>query len=83
MVFISNEFRITFDKSGTIQSINTFIYGKNDDGDKKTYLIDYNADKSSNMIVWSDGNVNDGYSKYTYTSDDADFKKFTIKKLCR
>lgn len=62
-LYISNEFRITFDKSGTIQSINTFIYGKNDDGDKKTYLIDYDADKSSNMTVWSDGNVNDGYDE--------------------
>lgn len=62
-LYISNEFRITFDKSGTIQSINTFIYGKNDDADKKTYLIDYDADKSSNMTVWSDGNVNDGYDE--------------------
>ena len=38
------------------------IYGKNEAGEKKTYLIDYDADSSNDMTVWIDGNVNGEYS---------------------
>lgn len=46
-LYISNEFRVRFDRDGTIQSIHTFIYGQNNAGEKKTYLVDYSADSLS------------------------------------
>ena len=62
-LYIANKYQVTFDESGTIQSIYAFIYGKNEDGEKKTYLIDYDADNSSNMTVWVDGNANGEYEE--------------------
>ena len=62
-LYIANKYQVTFDESGTIQSIYAFIYGKKEDGEKKTYLIDYDADDSSNMTVWIDGNVNGEYEE--------------------
>ena len=62
-LYIVNKYQVTFDESGTIQSIYAFIYGKDEDGEKKTYLIDYDADKSSNMTIWVDGNANGEYEE--------------------
>lgn len=60
---IANKCQMTFDENGTIQSIYAFIYGKDEKGEKKTYLIDYDADNSKNMTVWIDGNVNGEYDE--------------------
>ena len=48
-------------KTERFKRIATFIYGKNEAGEK-TYLIDYDADSSNDMTVWIDGNVNGEYS---------------------
>ena len=42
-LYIANKFQITFDKKGTIHEIYAFLYGKNEEGEKKTYLINYNS----------------------------------------
>lgn len=60
-LYIANKFQVSFNGNGTIQSIYTFIYGKNEAGEKKTCLIDYDTDSSNNMTVWIDGNVNGEY----------------------
>lgn len=60
-LYIANKFQVSFDGNGTIQSIYAFIYGKNEAGEKKTYLIDYDTDSSKDMTVWIDGNVNGEY----------------------
>lgn len=60
-LYIANKYQMTFDENGTIQSIYAFIYGKDENGEKKTYLIDYDADNSNNMTVWVDGDVNGEY----------------------
>lgn len=62
-LYIANKFQVTFDENGVIQSIYAFIYGKEDNEEKKTYLIDYNADLSHSMTVWIDGNVNGQYEQ--------------------
>lgn len=62
-LYIANKFQVTFDENGVIQSIYAFIYGKEDNEEKKTYLIDYNADVSHSMTVWIDGNVNGQYEQ--------------------
>ena len=61
-LYIANKYQVSFDENGTIQRIYAFIYGKNEAGEKKTYLIDYDADSSNDMTVWIDGNVNGEYS---------------------
>ncbi len=62
-LYIANKYQVTFDENGTIESIYAFIYGKDEDGEKKTYLIDYDADSSDNMTVWVDGYVNGEYDE--------------------
>lgn len=58
-LYIADEFRMTFGEDGTIQTISAFLYGKDDKGGLKTYLIDYNvAKKGKNITVWTDGEVN-------------------------
>ena len=48
-LYIANKYQVSFDENGTIQRIYAFIYGKNEAGEKKTYLIDYDADSSNYM----------------------------------
>ena len=60
-LYIANKFKVTFDEDGEIEIIEAFIYGKDTDGNKKTYLIDYDENKSDYMTVWMNGNVNGEY----------------------
>lgn len=53
-LYISDCYEMTFDGSGTIQSLSAFLYGTDEKGDTRTYLVDYDADKSSSMTVWLD-----------------------------
>lgn len=62
-LYIAEKMQITFDKEGTVQSLYTFLYGKDEKGKERTYLIDYDADKSDKMSVWIDGNANGTYEK--------------------
>lgn len=54
-LYITNQFQVTFNKDGVIQSIYTFLYGNNEDGETCTYLVDYDAAKGAEMIVWVNG----------------------------
>ena len=62
-LYIANQFQVAFDENGVIQSIYAFIYGKDGNEEKKTYLIDYDADASDSMTVWVDGNANGQYEQ--------------------
>lgn len=62
-LYIANQCQIKFSKDGTIQYIYAFLYGKNEEGEKKTYLIDYDARDSGQMTVWVDGNANGEYEE--------------------
>lgn len=57
-LYISNQFQITFDGAGTIQTIYAFLYGTDDNGTTRTYLVDYNAAGGDEMDVWVDGEAN-------------------------
>lgn len=61
-LFIVNKYQMTFDESGIIQSIYTFLYGKDKKGETRTYLVDYNAEKDEHISVWVDGSANTNYS---------------------
>lgn len=62
-LYIANQYKMTFDKEGTIQTIDTFLYGKNEEGETKTYLVNYEAEKNANMTVWVNGEVKDAYEE--------------------
>ncbi|MCD8097739.1 MAG: hypothetical protein LUE31_06865 [Lachnospiraceae bacterium] len=62
-LYVTNTFEIAYDAEGTIQTIEAFLYGENDEGEKKTYLISYDAEKSGKMTVWLDGNVSAEYEE--------------------
>lgn len=61
-LFIVNKYQMTFDESGTIQSIYAFLYGKDEKGKTRTYLVDYQAEKDEKMSVWVDGTANTKYN---------------------
>lgn len=60
-LYIANSFEMTFDGTGTIQTLDSFIYGKDENGEKQTYLISYDAKQDEKMTVWADGEVNASY----------------------
>lgn len=62
-LYLSNQFQITFDGEGTIKTIYTFLYGKNEEGETKTWLVDYNAGESEYMTVWVDGAADSTYEE--------------------
>ncbi len=51
-IYLVNHFNVTFYATGEIATIDTFFYGKDEDGETKTYLVDYNRKKSSKMTVY-------------------------------
>lgn len=62
-LYVTRKCQVRFDKEGNIQSIYAFLYGKDKSGEKRTYLIDYDANKSEKMIVSTDINVNVKYEE--------------------
>ena len=50
-LYISNQFQLTFDEEGAIRTIYAFLYGENEQGETRTFLIDYDADESGSMSV--------------------------------
>lgn len=51
-LYVVNQFQVDFNAEGEIQSIYTFLCGQDEKGEKKTYLVDYDADQSQDMQVW-------------------------------
>lgn len=62
-LYISNKCQITFDKNGKIHDISAFLYGKDEDGNKNTYLIDYDAENSDLISVWTDSDEDSEYEE--------------------
>lgn len=54
-LYVADSYEMTFDGKGTIQSLSAFLYGTDEKGDTRTYLVDYDAEKSGSMTVWLDG----------------------------
>lgn len=60
-LYIANQYQMTFDEQGTIKTIDTFLYGRDESGKTKTYLVNYDADKNKKMTIWVDGEANADY----------------------
>ena len=61
-LYISNEFHLQFNSDGKITDLYAFVYGKNKDGQEKSYLITYD-NKSNKMTIRLDGVVNGDYAE--------------------
>lgn len=62
-LYMSDNFSLKFKPDGTITSFDTFIYGKDDKGKEKSYLISYDKNKSKDITL-----ILNGYAdpKYNY-----------------
>ena len=65
ILYVKNTFCVKFNSKGTITYIYAFLYGKDKDGNLKSYLISYNAKDGKNMTVVLDGEVNATYYEQT------------------
>ncbi len=54
-LYISNSFSADFTADGTITSVDTMLYGENEQGEMETCLISYNAKHGTKLDVWTDG----------------------------
>ena len=55
-LYVSEDFYISFKEDGSITNVEALIYGKDDKGQLKGYLISYDKNKESKINVW----LNDG-----------------------
>ena len=60
---IANQFSVDFLEDGTITNIYSFFYGKDKEGKRRSFLLDYDSRKSDKMTVWLDGNVVSEYKE--------------------
>lgn len=63
-IYLVNHFNVTFYATGEIATIDTFFYGEDENGETRTYLVDYNRKKSRKMTVY----INN-YAKTDYEED--------------
>lgn len=63
-LYISTNFAFKFNSSGTITSLDTFIYGKNSKGKMESFLISYDSVKSNKITIYLNG-----YAKPDYSED--------------
>ncbi|MEH7512568.1 glycosyl hydrolase [Gottfriedia acidiceleris] len=54
-LYMENNFSLKFNSDGTITSLDTFVYGKNDNGKEESFLITYDKNKSENITVYLHG----------------------------
>ena len=62
-LYVTDQFRLTFNGDGEIQEIETFLYGRDESGDTQTYLVDYDVDDGEDMNVWMNGYANTEFNE--------------------
>ncbi|HBE84782.1 MAG TPA: hypothetical protein DDW53_03750 [Lachnoclostridium sp.] len=58
-LYVATSFNLHFKPDGTITSLETYLYGIDDKGKLKTYLISYDGSKSKRATVYLDGSVSE------------------------
>lgn len=62
-LYVTHDFKITFNHQGTIENLETFLYGKDQQGKTQTYLVSYNRNLSRKMSVRMHGEANPTYQQ--------------------
>lgn len=60
-LYVASSFSLKFDSHGKITSFDTYLYGKDDNGSLKSYLISYDSSKSEKITIYLNGHVNADY----------------------
>jgi len=60
-LYMSSEFELNFSADGTILDFDTYLYGKNKEGETESFLISYNSKNTKKITVYLHGNVDDSY----------------------
>lgn len=58
-LYVATSFNLHFKPDGTITSLETYLYGQDDRGNLKTFLISYDKSKSKRATVYLDGSVSE------------------------
>ncbi len=58
-LYVATSFNLHFKPDGTITSLETYLYGQDDRGNVKSYLISYDKSKSKRATVYLDGSVSE------------------------
>ena len=58
-LYVATSFNLHFKPDGTVTSLETYLYGKDDKGNLKTYLISYDGSHSKRATVYLDGSVSE------------------------
>lgn len=61
-LYITERFQVGFNERGKIEEIDTFLYGTDEKGNTRTYLVMYNADMGDTMTVCMDQEANTTYA---------------------
>lgn len=56
-LYLATSFNLHFLADGTIQTVETFLHGQDEDGAEKSYLISYDREQSDKMTVYLNGTV--------------------------
>ncbi len=91
-LYQSGDFQATFKNDGTIKKIDWYVYGLDKSGETQSFLISYDASKSSRIIVHTGGYVDADYnddfkiepllqiSRYGYDKAIGDYLLFSMQK---
>lgn len=62
-LYVSTSFSLNFNVNGTITSFDTFLYGKDEEGELKTFLITYDNSKSKEITLYLNGEANADFNE--------------------
>src|SRR5699024_10866331 len=61
--YVSTDFRLKFNKGGQIISLDTFLYGKDQEGETQSFLITYDRNKGEDVTIYLNGYVDANYNE--------------------
>ncbi|HLR36307.1 MAG TPA: hypothetical protein VK071_13390 [Tissierellales bacterium] len=62
-LYVSTDFRLKFNKGGQIISLDTFLYGKDQEGETQSFLITYDRNKGEDVTIYLNGYVDANYNE--------------------
>lgn len=62
-LYVSDDFKLSFEQDGRIISFDTYLYGKNENGETESFLIIYDHNRTNKITINLNGFVNDDYDQ--------------------
>lgn len=64
-LYVASSVQVSFDPSGTLTGLYALLYGADDRGETRSYLLDYNSAASAHVTAWLDGTVSADFAEET------------------